>query len=173
MTDASVQTVIRTLRLKVRVEAYGWLNAAAIEVNQVWNWCNETSARAARPFVGPGKWLTGFDLNNLSAGATEHFARIGADTIQCVNGEFAIRRRQFKRTKLRWRASRGARRALGWIPFKAANLRRRGKHVRFCGKTIRVFEAQRLEGVKWKQGCFAQDAIGDWWLPVLDRKSVV
>jgi hypothetical protein len=25
-------------------------------------------------------------------------------------------------------------------------------------------EAQRLAGVRWGQGCFAQDAVGDWWL---------
>ena len=36
--------------------------------------------------------------------------------------------------------------------------------LRFGHKTFRVFEAHRLEGVKWKQGCFAQDAVGDWWL---------
>jgi IS605 OrfB family transposase len=28
----------------------------------------------------------------------------------------------------------------------------------------RVFESERLEGIRWKQGCFAQDALGDWWL---------
>jgi hypothetical protein len=33
---------IRTLRLKVKAEAYAWLNAAAIEVNQVWNFANAT-----------------------------------------------------------------------------------------------------------------------------------
>jgi putative transposase len=27
-----------------------------------------------------------------------------------------------------------------------------------------VFERERLEGVKWRDGCFAQDAVGDWWL---------
>jgi hypothetical protein len=43
-------TCIRTLRLKVKAERYPWLNAAAIEVNQVWNWGNATSAKAARPF---------------------------------------------------------------------------------------------------------------------------
>ena len=48
--------------------------------------------------------------------------------------------------------------------MKAASLKRRGKALRFCGKIFRVFEAHRLEGVKWKQGCFAQDAVGDWWL---------
>jgi hypothetical protein len=37
----------RTLRLKVRRESYGWLNAAAVEVNEVFNYCNETSLRAA------------------------------------------------------------------------------------------------------------------------------
>jgi hypothetical protein len=29
-------TCIRTLRLKVKAEAYPWLNAAATEVNQIW-----------------------------------------------------------------------------------------------------------------------------------------
>jgi hypothetical protein len=37
----------RTLRLKVRREAYAWLNAAAVEVNEVFNYCNETSLKAA------------------------------------------------------------------------------------------------------------------------------
>lgn len=36
---------IRTLRLKVKAESYPWLNAAAVEVNQVWNWGNATSVR--------------------------------------------------------------------------------------------------------------------------------
>ena len=110
------------------------------------------------------KWLTGFDLCNLTSGAARYFERIGADTIQRVCTEYAQKRVAAKRRKLRWRVSRGARRALGWIPLKAASLKRRGKALRFCGKTFRVFESHRLEGVKWKQGCFAQDAVGDWWL---------
>jgi len=66
--------------------------------------------------------------------------------------------------RLRWRVSRGARRSLGWIPLKAPSLKRKGNALRFCGKTFRVFERERLEGVKWQQGCFAQDAVGSWWL---------
>ena len=49
---AHVISVTRTLRLKVRRESYAWLNAAAIEVNPVWNWANEMSAKAAHPFAG-------------------------------------------------------------------------------------------------------------------------
>ncbi len=159
-----VPQCIHTLRLKVKTDGYPWLNAAATEVNQVWNWANATSAKAARPFVGPAKRLSGFDLDKLAAGATEYFERVGSDTIQRVNAEFATRRRQFRKVKLRWRVSRGKRRSLGWIPFKAAQLKRKGKSLRFSGKAFRVFEQDRLEGVQWKAGCFAQDSVGDWWL---------
>jgi putative transposase len=70
-------------------------------------------------------WLSGYELDKLSAGASTYFEHIDSGTIQRINAEHATRRRQFKKTKLRWRVSRGAKRALG---------------------------------------CFAQDAVGDWWL---------
>jgi hypothetical protein len=159
-----IQHCIHTLRLKVKAEGYAWLNAAAIEVNQVWNYANATSYKAARPYVGPAKWLSAFGLNNLTAGATECFERIGSATIQRVNAEFATRRHQFKRAKLRWRVSSGSKRSLGWVPFKAEQLKRKGASLRFSGKAFRVFERDRLEGVSWKSGCFAQDSVGDWWL---------
>src|SRR5580700_999439 len=155
----------RTLRLKVRAEAYPWLNAAAVEVNQVFNWANATSIDAAdRNRRAKAKFLSGFDLCNLSAGATEFFERIGADTIQRICVEYAAKRRAARRVKLRWRVSRGSRRSLGWVPFKAASLKRCGVALRFCGKAFRVFERERLEAVKWRDGCFAQDACGEWWL---------
>jgi putative transposase len=133
-------------------------------VNQVWNYANATSYKAARPFAGPAKWLSAFDLDKLTAGASKCFERIGSDTIQRVNAEFATRRKQFNRARLRWRVSRGSRRSLGWLPFKAVQLKRQGKSLRFSGKAFRVCERELLEGAKWKSGCFAQDAVGDWWL---------
>lgn len=153
-----------TYRIKVKPEAYSWLNAAAVEVNQVWNFANQASYDAARRTDLKRKWLSGFDLCYLTAGATEHFDRIGADTIQSVCTHYAQKRIAARCIKLRWRVSRGSRRSLGWVPFKAASLRRRGRHLRFAGKTFRVFEADKLEGVKWRAGCFAQDAVGDWFL---------
>ncbi len=154
----------RTLKLKVRPESYGWLSAAAIEVNQTFNYCNEASWLAITRTDSKRKWLSGYDLCSLTAGASEYFERIGADTIQRVCVEYAQKRAECRRRKLRWRVSRGARRSLGYVPFKAASLKRKGRALRFCGKTFRVFEAERLEGVKWQQGCFAQDAVGEWWL---------
>ncbi len=155
---------IRTLRLKVRSEAYPWLNAAAVEVNQVFNYANEISYTTATRTDLKRKWLSGFDLCSLTGGATEYFERIGADTIQRICTEYAQKRAAARRVKLRWRVSRGSGRSLGWIPFKSASVKRKGNALRFCGKVFRVFERARLEGVQWQQGCFAQDAVGDWWI---------
>ena len=157
-------TCIRTLRLKVKSEAYPWLRAAATEVNQVWNFDNAASDKAARPFSGPRRWLSGFDLDKLTAGASKYFERIGSDTIQRVNAVYATRRQKSKRTKLRWRKSFGSNRALGWIPWKAVQLKRKGNALRFAGKTFRIFEHHLLDGVTWKSGCFAEDSVGDWHL---------
>jgi putative transposase len=154
----------RTLRLKVRAEAYPWLSAAAVEVNQVFNYCNETSFKAATRTDTKRKWMSGFDLCNLTAGATRYFDKINAETIQSICTHYAQKRQAARRLKLRWRVSRGARRSLGWIPFKAASLKRKAVCLRFAGKRFRVFESERLDGVKWQGGCFAQDAVGDWWL---------
>src|SRR5215469_4692833 len=114
----------RTLKFKVRRESYRWLEAAAIEVNQVFNYCNEISVATVTRTDRARKWLSGFDLCNLTAGATEYFEHIGADTIQRVCTEYAQKRSGAKRLKLRWRVSRGARRSFGWVPLKAASIKR-------------------------------------------------
>jgi putative transposase len=166
-------TDTRTLRLRVKREAYPWLDAAAAEVNQVWNHCNSTFRDAAKPITDDYGTLvfprrpSGFDLCNRTAGTTKFMAHIGADTIQRVCTEYAVKARAvFPRQQLRWRVSGGARRSLGWIPFKAAGVNRKGAGIRFCGKPFRVFEARRLDGARLRDGCFAQDSCGDWWLCV-------
>jgi IS605 OrfB family transposase len=35
-----------------------------------------------------------------------------------------------------------------------------------------VFERQRLQGIQWQGGCFAQDAVGDWWICLPVRREV-
>lgn len=142
-------------------------------MNQVWNFANAASYKAARPFAGQPRWLSSFDLDKLTSGAAEYFEHIGLETIQRVNAEFATRRKQFKKAKLRWRVSQGSRRSLGWVPFKAAQLKRKGKSLRFSGKAFRIFERELLEPATWKSGCFAQDSVGDWWLclPTIQKVS--
>ena len=154
----------RVIRLRVKRDAYPWLNKAADEVNSVWNWANETSYNARRRTDKASKWMSGFDLNNLSAGASEYYEHIGADTIQRINCMYASQRYAAKKIKLCWRKSGGSCKSLGWVPFKARDIKRKGTCVRFCGKAIRTFQISRLDDVKWRDGQFAQDACGDWWL---------
>jgi putative transposase len=160
MDNSDPVSVLRTLRLKVRSEGYAWLNAAAIEANQVFNYCNETSLKATTRTDKQRKLLSGFDLCKLTAGASPYFEKIGADTIQSICVHYAQKRQAARRLKLRWRVSHGPRRSLGWLPFKAASLKRKGVCLRFAGKCFRVFERQRLEEIQWQGGCFAQDAVG-------------
>jgi putative transposase len=150
---------VRTMRLKVKREAYPWLEAAAIEVNRVWNWSAEyTQSRMRNGLSAPSP----FDFSYLAKGWAVGFQRINCDTIHAVMANYAQKRRAAKRQKLKWRVSGGSRRSLGWVPLKRASLRKQGNAFRFCGKSFRVFEADRISA--WRSGCFAQDACGDWWL---------
>ena len=105
--------VIRTIRLKVRAEAYPWLNAAAVEVNPVFNWCNATtidaSDRGRRSIHA--RFLSGFELCNLSAGASEYYDYLLADVIQRICIEYAGKRATAQKPRLEWRKSFGAHRA--------------------------------------------------------------
>ena len=85
------------------------------------------------------KWLSVFDLNQLVAGCGDTFDRIGIDVAQKVNAEYVQKRSQASKPKLRFRASGGAKRALGWVPFKAVNIRQKGNSITFMGKRIRLF----------------------------------
>lgn len=160
------------LRLKVKKSAHAWLNQAAVEVNAVWNWANETRAKAARPYYGKPKYLTDYDLNKLSSGSSEMFKSIGADIIQCVVQELAARCVQARKRRLRWRKSFGSKRSLGWVPFKGVNLKVGTGSFRILGKSIRVHDFGRIAGCKLRAGCLAQDAVGDWWLCIAaDRED--
>jgi len=152
-------SVTRTLRLKVQPNAYPWLNQAAVETHDVWNNVRMFSAKASKP-------ATGFDLCNRTSGWTNHYENIGADTINVVCLEYALKRKAAKKIVLNKRFSKGPRRALGWVPFRAASLKRNGSSLRFAGKMFRVFNREYLGEHKFRDGCFAQDAVGDWYLCV-------
>jgi putative transposase len=126
-------SVTRTLRLKVRSEAYKWLNSAAIEVNQVFNYCNETSLEAATRTDRMRKWLSGYDLCSLTAGATRYFDKIGADTIQSICCHYAQKRVAAHRIKLRCRSHVGHRVASS---LGSRNRRTEGRELRLTASSL-------------------------------------
>ena len=58
----------KTLQLRVKDKHAKVLCQMAREVNEVWNHINAISAKAARPFHGKSKYLSGYDLQKFTAG---------------------------------------------------------------------------------------------------------
>lgn len=159
----------KTLHIKVKPDAWGWLNEAARETNLVWNHINELCAKAARPYYGRGKWLSAFDVEKLLAGTSAHLTYLLSSSIGVIAKEHAARRIQARRPRLNWRRSGGARRSLGWVPFRDNVLRIKSGAVVFAGKRIRLFDSYGLEAYDLRNGCFAQNALGEWFLNVVVR----
>jgi len=153
----------RVLRLRIKDKHAGLLLAQAREVNQVWNYCQETSLKI---LSRERRFCTGYDLDQLTAGATKEGLSLHSQTLQAVSAEYCARRRQFKKAKLRWRVSHGPRRSLGWIPVKASALRYRGGLVHYQGKAIGLWDSFGLADYTLRGGSFSEDARGRWYLNV-------
>ena len=162
---------IRTLRLRVKDKHAKLLSQWAYEVNHVWNAANALTAEYAWiPIPGVG-YINGgtseFDLNKELRGIrTERDLTIGAATVQSVIAQHAKSRKQFRKNKLRWRSSSGAKRALGWVPFKAAGIKYVNGQIRFCGHFFSLWDSYNLSQYDLSTGNFSQDARGRWYFNV-------
>lgn len=104
-------------------------------INFVWNYCNEVSHKAIK---NNGKFLSKFELNNLTSGCSKEL-NIHSQTIQFVCEEYAARRNQFKKSKLKWRTGK---RNLGWIPFKSSAIKVEKDTLIFNKQTFRFWKSR-------------------------------
>ena len=146
--------------------AHRALSRHAYAVNQVWNYCNayqrdiEARYRAGAP---KRKWPSHFDLQKLTKGTSKELG-IHAQTVGSVCEQFARSRDKAKHS-LRFRASGGARHALGWIPFQGQSRQIAGNTITYLGKQFRWFgNKRRTLPEKVKGGAFVEDAQGHWWV---------
>lgn len=138
----------------------GLLNRQARACNFVWNYCNDRQKDALR-FGRP--WLSGFDLNKLTAGSSKELG-LHSGTVNAVCEQYAKSRSQKKRPYLRYRGKR----SLGWVPLKGRALKREGDAFRFAGNTFRVFNSRPLPEGKIKDGTnFSRDSRGNWFLNIV------
>lgn len=156
----------KTLKFRIKDKHATYLNRLADEVNVVWNFVNEASFKAARPYYGPPKWLSGYDLQKLVTGATKEGLSISSQALQQVCEEYATRRKQAKKFKLHWRTSnpRSGKRSLGWIPFKKGAVIYKDGRVRFSGRWLDFWDSYGLEKYDPRGGSFNQDSRGRWYL---------
>ncbi|MDD2728658.1 transposase [Malikia sp.] len=161
----------KTLRIQLRLKDKHAcvLRQMAREVNQVWNHINEVSARAARPFSGQPRYLSGYDLQKLTAGFSQcDGIAIGSGTVQVVCAEYATRRRPFKRSRLNWRVSnpKSSKYSLGWIPFKIGHARYKAGQIQFAGQHFSLWDSHGLADHELRSGSFSEDSRGRWYLNV-------
>ena len=157
----------KTLRLRIKDKHAKVLAAMAREVNQVWNFCNETSRRAIRE---RHQWLSGYDLQKLTNGFSKcEGVLIGSPTVQQVCEDYAKARKQFKKAKLRWRVSnpQSSKYSLGWIPFKARALQYKAGQIAFAGQKLSLWDSYGLADYELRAGSFSQDSRGRWYLNVV------
>ena len=171
------QLVIKTLSVRVRDKHAQILKRMAYECNQIWNLANERSAEfGAIPVPGAG-WIRGevstFDLQKELKGIRkERGFIIGSATDQEVIAAHGKSRRQFKTDKLRWRASGGSKRSLGWVPFKSRAAKWVNGQVRFAGHFFKVWDTYGLSNFDFRAGNFSEDARGRWYFNVVVEVEV-
>ena len=157
----------KTLRLRIKDKHAKVLATMAREVNQVWNFCNETSHRAIRE---RHQWFSGYDLQKLTNGFSKcDGVHIGSPTVQQVCEDYAKARKQFKKAKLRWRVSnpQSSKYSLGWIPFKARALQYKAGQIAFAGQRFSLWDSYGLVDYELRAGSFSQDSRGRWYLNVV------
>lgn len=147
-----------TYRYRIKDKHISRLNAQARAVNVVFNFCNETQQKAAR---NGRKWLTGYDLWKLVAGATKEGLDLHSHSAMRVCLQYDKSRRQQKKPWLRWRG----RKSLGWVPFNTGHVSHRDGGFVFRGEHYNVWLHRPLpDGAKIGAGSFSQDSRGRWYI---------
>lgn len=151
------QTLVVRLRLRDRHAAE--LNRQARAVNLVWNYCNE----AQRHVLRWDRWLSGFDLQRLTAGSSKELG-LHSSTIGRVCERYGQCRINARAKSLRFRGSR----SLGWVPFSTARVSFDGEAFVFHGRRFEPMHLRDLltPGIKIGAGSFNRDAAGRWYINV-------
>ena len=139
------------------------LSEMACAVNFVWNYCNDLSLQMLRR---ENRFIGTHELQSYLNGASREGLAVGSAVFQQVAEEYVTRRHQHRRAKLRWRVSRGTRRSLGWIPFKARAVRYANGQIFFQGRWLSLWDSFGLSSYELRAGCFAEDTRGRWYLNV-------
>lgn len=162
----TMQTAVKTLKIRVKDKHASVLRRMARDVNQVFNFANETSSRAIRE---RGKWLSAYDLQKLTAGYSKcDGVTVGSGTVQLVCVEYATRRKQFKKARLNWRVSnpKSPKYSLGWVPFKGGHARYKAGQVHFGRHKFSLWDSYGLSRFELRAGSFSEDSRGRWYFNV-------
>lgn len=110
--------------------------------------------------------MSAYDLQKYTDGAGKLLG-LHSHTVQEVGKEYVTRRKQFKKAKLNWRKSSGARRSLGWIPLKTGASKWKNGQVFHNGQCFKVWDSYDLSKYTFRAANFSEDARGRWYFNVV------
>ena len=88
---------MKTLKLRIKDQHCKVLNQMASEVNYVWNYVNDLCFKHLQR---KQQFLSAYDIAKYTKGTSKECHR-HSQTVQTATEEFAIRRKQLKRSKLK------------------------------------------------------------------------
>lgn len=156
--------MILTFKYRIKDATVGkYLNRHSRAANYVWNYCCEIQRKAETSWKQghARRWPSAFDLIKLCTGSAAELG-LHSDTVQTICRQFAVSRDAHKRCP-RFRASGGARRALGWVPFINRAVRVDGGRVTYLKRNFYFWNSRDIGG-DIKAGAFVQDARGRWYV---------
>lgn len=153
----------KTLKVRVKDKHAKQLQAMSRSVNFLWNYINELSIRSIKDH---GRFLSAYDLHPYTKGAGKELG-LHSQTLQCIAGEYVTRRKQFKKARLRWRVSSGAKRSLGWIPINTKAAVWKNGQVFHNGSYFKVWDSYMLAKYRFRSASFNEDARGRWYFNVV------
>ena len=165
-------TILKTLKVRVRDKHAPILRQWAYECNQIWNSANATTAEYSNVPIPEVGYLhlnwSAFDLAKSQAAYSQSRGfTLHSQTVQEVTEAHAKARKQFNLDKLRWRVSGGARRSLGWVPFKSGAAVWINGQVRYNKHFFKVWDSYGLSNYSFRSGSFSEDARGRWYFNVV------
>lgn len=153
----------KTLKVRVRDKHAKTLRRQAATVNFVWNYVNDLNHRSIRE---RNNFLSGYDLQNYTKGAGKELG-LNSATVQMIGHEYAVRRKQFRKSKLAWRKTHGVRRSLGWIPVRKDCFRYQSGQIVYNRHHFKIWDSYGLSQYQFRSGCFTEDARGRWYFCVV------
>jgi len=161
-------TITKTLKVRVKDNHSFSLNKQAKSVNYVWNYLNELSHRSIKE---RRTFMSDYDLQKYTNGSGKELG-LHSQTVQEISKEYVTRRKQVKKIRLNWRKSGGAKRSLGWIPFKTGAASFKDGQVYFNRQHFKVWDSYGLSQYKFKSGSFNEDSRGRWYFNVVVEVKV-
>lgn len=91
----SGRTTMRTQHILIKDKHSKLLRALAYDTHRVWNFCNALSIKV---FERERRFMSGYDLQKYTDGASKEGVNMHSQTIQAIVSEYATRRKQSKRS---------------------------------------------------------------------------